>query len=103
MGKGINNMTIEVALLLSIASFSFAVYQGIANMKRNQKTDDKSEATQLTTVIVKLENIEGGISDIKKDINSVKNDVREDRERIVKLEAKMDICLPHCSGLKGDL
>lgn len=79
------------------------MYQGISNMKRNQKTDDKSEATQLTTVIVKLENIEGGISDIKKEINSVKNDVREDRERIVKLEAKMDICLKHCTtGLKGE-
>jgi peptidoglycan hydrolase CwlO-like protein len=83
-------MTIEVALLISVVSVSFAIYQGVANLKRNQKTDERSEATQLTTVIVKLESIGNGITEIKNEINNVKKDIKEDRERIVKLEVLME-------------
>lgn len=79
-------MTIQTAYLISVVSVAFAIYQGIANLKRNQKTDDKNDAMQLTTVIVKLESIGNGITEIKNEINSVKKDVKEDRERIVVLE-----------------
>lgn len=79
-------MTTETALLISVASLAFAMYQGLTNIKRNQKADDRMDATQLTTVIVKLENIGAGISDIKTEIGNVKTDVKEDRGRIIKLE-----------------
>lgn len=79
-------MTIEIALLISVISVSFAIYAGISNLKRNQKLDAKTDATELTTVIIKLENIGAGIAEIKAEMNSVKNDIREDRERIVKVE-----------------
>jgi hypothetical protein len=46
-------------------------------MKRSQKTDDKKEATELTTVIVKLENISTGISEIKNELGNIKIDVKE--------------------------
>lgn len=79
-------MTIEIALLISVISVSFAIYAGISNLKRNQKLDAKTDASELTTVIIKLENIGAGIAEIKAEMNSVKNDIREDRERIVKVE-----------------
>ncbi|AZK48781.1 hypothetical protein [Paenibacillus lentus] len=79
-------MTIEVALLISGVSLAFGIYQGVSNMKRNAKTDIQSDASQLTTVIVKLENIGNGITEIKSEMTNVKNDIKESRERIIKVE-----------------
>ena len=79
-------MTIEVALVISALSLAFGIYQGVSNLKRNQKADNVREATQMTTVIVKLENIGSGISDIKSDMRNVKDEVRELRDRIIKVE-----------------
>ena len=79
-------MTIEVALLISGISLAFGLYQGVSNLKRNQKTDAKNDASQLTTVIVKLENIGNGITEIKSEMNYVKSDLKETRERIIKVE-----------------
>lgn len=79
-------MTIEVALLISGVSLAFALYQGITNMKRNKTQDDKQDASELTTVIVKLENIGEGVNEIKSDIKNVKEDVIELRERVVAVE-----------------
>jgi chromosome segregation ATPase len=79
-------MTIEVALLISGVSVAFAIYQGITNMKRGQKADAKTEASQLTTVIVKLENIGNGITEIKSEMNNLKNDLKDDHERLIKAE-----------------
>lgn len=79
-------MTIEVALLISGVSVAFGVFAGISNLRRNQKLDDKRDATEMTTVIVKLENIGIGISEIKNEMINVKNDVKESRERLIKVE-----------------
>lgn len=78
--------TIEIALLVSLVSLGFAMYSGIANLKRNKQADDKKEATELTTVIVKLETIGEGVSEIKRDMQNIKSDVQELRERIATVE-----------------
>lgn len=79
-------MTIEGALVISALSLAFGIYQGVTNMKRNRTADDKNDATQLTTVIVKLENISAGISDIKSDMRNVKDEVKDMRDRLIKVE-----------------
>jgi predicted RNase H-like nuclease (RuvC/YqgF family) len=79
-------MTIEVALLISGVSLAFGIYQGITNMRRNSKKDDQHDAAQLTTVIVKLENIGIGITEIKSEMSNLKNDIKESRERLIKVE-----------------
>jgi len=79
-------MTIEVALLISGLSFAFAVYQGIANMKRNVKADNKKDASEMTTVIIKLEHISSGISEIKADLSNVKGDIKDLTERLITVE-----------------
>jgi conjugal transfer/entry exclusion protein len=73
-------MTIEVALLISGVSLAFGIYQGVSNMRRNNKQDDKKDAAQLTTVIVKLENINDGVTEIKSDLKNIKDDIKEFRE-----------------------
>lgn len=79
-------MTIEVALVISGLSLAFGIYQGVVSLKRGQRAEDKQDATQLTTVIVKLENISSGISEIKADMRNVKDEVRDLRDRIIKVE-----------------
>jgi peptidoglycan hydrolase CwlO-like protein len=79
-------MTIEVALVISGISLAFGLFQGISNLKRNQTNDAKNDASQLTTVIVKLENIGTGITRIESEVMSLKADFKEDHERLVKAE-----------------
>lgn len=79
-------MTVELALIISIVSVGFSIYTGVANMKRNNRNDDRNDATQLTTVIVKLENISAGISDIKSDMRNIKDEVKELRDRLIQVE-----------------
>lgn len=79
-------MKIEVAWLISFLSATFAVYSGMWNLKRNQKSDDKRDATEMTTVIVKLESISGDTSEIKKDMSDLKSEMKELRERVVVVE-----------------
>ena len=79
-------MTLEVALLISGVSVAFGIYSGVSNLKRNDRADAKNDASQLTTVIVKLESIGTGITEIKSEMTNVKNDIKENRERIIKVE-----------------
>jgi peptidoglycan hydrolase CwlO-like protein len=104
-GRGdiIMDNSIDIALLLSIISVVFMVYNVLTNSNRTRKADDKSEAAQLTTVIVKLETIGNGIAEIKSEISSLKKDTKEDHERIIKLEEstksahkRLDTCEKYC-------
>jgi len=96
-------MTIEVALVISGMSLAFGIYTGMSNLKRNEKDDARTDASQLTTVIVKLENIGMGITEIKNEMTNVKNDIKESRERLIKVEAsavqahkRLDTCEKYC-------
>ena len=99
-------MTVEVALVISVVSVVFGVYQTISNLKRNEKVDAKNDASQLTTVIVKLESIGTGIARIENEVTNIKNDVKEDHERLVKVEEsaksahkRLDTCEKYCKRL----
>lgn len=100
------NMTIQMTIFLSVVSVAFAIYLGMTTISRNKTCDDKNEATQLTTVIVKLENIGTGIARIESDMNNIKSDIKEDRERLVKVEEstksahkRLDICEKNCTRI----
>lgn len=86
-----HGMTIEVALVISGVSMAFGIYQGVSNMKRNNRKDDRNDATQLTTVIVKLENIGNDIAEIKNDMRNVKDDIQNHAERLVKIEQQLKV------------
>lgn len=79
-------MTVEISLLIAGVSLAFGIYQGISNLKRNKASDDKKDASQMTTVIVKLENIGEGVSEIKSDMRNIRSDVQELRERVAAVE-----------------
>lgn len=76
-------MTIEISLLITFISVGFAVFFGLRNLKRNEKTDVKEEATSMAILVVKLENIETGITDIKGEIKSIKDGVQKDHDKLI--------------------
>lgn len=82
-------MTVEVALLISIVSVAFSIISGIVSMGRNKTADDKHEATELTTILVKLENISGDTTEIKADIKGVKEDIKHHSEQIIRMEESL--------------
>jgi outer membrane murein-binding lipoprotein Lpp len=79
-------LTIEIALLISGISVAFGIYSGIANLRRIAKQDNQRDASEMTTVIVKLEGISTGIAEIKSEVKNVKEDIKECRERLIKVE-----------------
>jgi peptidoglycan hydrolase CwlO-like protein len=82
-------MTIEVTILLSVIAVCLSAIFGYAIFRRNAKTDDKAEASQMTTVIVSLESIKDGIKEIKLDMSNVKDEVREQRDNQIRIEESL--------------
>lgn len=79
-------MTIEVGTLIAIAGSILGIVFGYAGHQRAEKTNTKQDASEMTTVIVKLESIGNGVNEIKAEMTNAKNDIKENRERIIKVE-----------------
>ena len=96
---------VEITTVISFCSLLIAATVAVTNIRRNSKADDKNEATQLTTVIVKLENIGNDIKDIKKDIKEVNLEVQSIKERLLKVEQSTKSAhhrLDHLEGIKNE-
>lgn len=79
-------MEVEITTLISGFSLIIAVIVAISNIRNKNYLNDRESASQVTTLIVKLENIADGINEIKADMRSMKTDVDDMRERVVKVE-----------------
>lgn len=84
-----------IPYLISFLSLLLAAYTFTS------KTN-KENTTELTTVIVKLENIGAGITDIKAEIASMKNDQKEDHDRLIKLESSVSTMWKRVDELKAN-
>ena len=82
-------ITVPVALLISGISLSLAVYMGITNLRRNQKNDDKKEASEATVVIVGIENIKDIVKDIKSDVSNINVEMKIQGERQIRTEESL--------------
>lgn len=86
-------MTIEITILISVVSVSAAIFFGIKSLKRankqdteQQKKDAVADAANNTAILVKLETIGSGVTEIKSDIKSMKLDVKDLTERLIVVE-----------------
>lgn len=78
-----------IALLISAVSLVFGIYTGVFSIKRSARKDERRDASELTTVMVKLEDIVEGIGEIKRDIANVKLDIKELTERLIVAEQRI--------------
>lgn len=84
-----------VPYLISFLSLLLAAYTFLSK-------NTKENTTELTTVIVKLENIGAGITDIKSEIASMKDDQKEDHDRLIKLESSVTTMWKRVDELKAN-
>lgn len=94
-------LTIEVALLISGISLAFGIYQGITNLKRDKSSDDKKEASEMTTVIIELRNISKDTTEIKNDVKDLKQDVKENSEQIIRLDESLKSAWKRINALEN--
>lgn len=75
-------MITYIPIYISAVSLLLAIYTYLSK-------SNKDNTTELTTVIVKLENIGNGISDIKSEIASLKDDQKDDHDRLIRTEESL--------------
>ena len=83
-----------IPIIISLASLALAFYTFLSKA-------NKENTTELTTVIVKLENISSGIADIKSEIAALKDDQKDDHDRLIKVEASLSTAWKRIDELKG--
>ena len=88
-------MNVNIPIVISALTFLFSLYVYLTG-------NSKANTTELTTVIVKLENIGNGIADIKSEIANMKDDQKEDHERLIKVEASVATMWKRYDELKAN-
>lgn len=94
-------MVIDVPILISALSLLVAIIVAITSIRRGNSADDKQSASQITTLIVKLENIADGVNEIKSDMRNVKNDVQDLRDRLIIVEQSCKSAHHRIDGIDG--
>jgi len=79
------NSTIEIGFIITVVLFAFSVWSNFRTMRQ----DNKREGEEKSTVLMKLEIIQSGINELKTDIKSVKDDIKEIDRRLTIEEQSM--------------
>ena len=82
-----------IPIIISILSLLLAAYTFLSK-------NAKDNTTELTTVIVKLENIGSSIAGIKAEMTGLKADQRDDHDRLIKLEASVNAMWKRVDDIK---
>lgn len=69
-----------IPYIVSIVALLFSVYQFV-------KASEKEDTSQITTVLIKLENITELVAEIRKDVRDDRQERQEMRDRLVAVEA----------------
>lgn len=91
-------MRIELTLIISLVTVCCTLY----GFSRNYKLDARRAEKDHTTVLIKLENIQNGISEIKADIRGVKEDVKELEKRMARVEESAKQAHKRLDEMKGE-
>lgn len=83
-------MSPEISMVITIVSVSFAIFSGIMAMRRNARLDDQKYQSEITTVIVKLENIADDTKEIKEQIKGLDDQIHNLDRRVTIVEQKAD-------------
>lgn len=78
-----------ITTAVSVVALVISAISVFTSMRRANKKEDKDESTQMTTVIVKLENIGDDIKDVKTDVRELRGDMINHTERLAAIEQKV--------------
>lgn len=78
---------IEISILISVISVSFAVFFGLKSNKRTDNKDIAERVARETKLDMKLAEIGNDVKEVKETVRTIQSDVKNHEGRIVKLEA----------------
>lgn len=87
-----------VAVLAIISPLAALVF-GYFSFHNTRKTMEKNEASERTTLIVKLENINDNVKEVRNDVKGIKDDILGLTERVAKVEASVASAHKRIDGL----
>lgn len=79
-------MKVEIALVISAASFIVALVVGISSMKRNNTKDTSAASENMGRIMEKLDYIGRETRETRDTVNEMSNDVVELRTRLKQVE-----------------
>lgn len=79
-------MTVELALIVSIVSVAFSIFFGLKNNKRTDTKDIEERVKENTRINLKLDDIASTIREVKTEIASLKDEMQNHNDRIIKVE-----------------
>ena len=80
---------LNIAIILSIISLIFTIFNTIMLQKRLSKTDTQNDTTTTTTICVKIENIEKCIQNQGTELNEFRKNIQELREKTTICEQQL--------------
>lgn len=86
-----------LAIISPIAALIFGYYA----FNNSRKQIEQKEATDKTTILIKLENIGDNVKDIKSEVKDIKSDISGLNERVAKVEASCASAHKRLDGLSN--
>ena len=80
-------MSVELTVVVGLVCSLLGAVLSSANAKRNFRTDVAQEAASRASVLAELKSISVGMTEVKVELRSVREDMREDHDRLIKLES----------------
>lgn len=75
-------MNVNINILISVITICCTIY----GVSRNFKKDAERDAGQIAIIVTKLDNIQSVLNELKTDVNSTKNDIRDLDRRLIAVE-----------------
>lgn len=77
------NITVTASVIIAVASLAFTIF-------REWKHTNAKDTAQETTILIKLENIGATVSEIKTEMQSMKQEWQKDHELIIRMRSDME-------------
>ena len=74
----------------NVVSYGISIIAVLITIYTLVKNSTKEDSSAMTTVIVKLENIENGVKETQRDMKDLRDDVRGIDKRVTRLETLME-------------
>lgn len=78
-----------VPILISIASLAFAIWTGTKTQRRADTNETREDAAKDQAVLIKLESIQEGMTEMKVEIRNYREEMQQTREQQIRNEESL--------------
>ena len=73
----------NLAIIMSAIAIILTIYNTIMAQKRIHRVDTQTDTSTITTLIVRMENIDKGVHEIKTEMNVIRRDLQHLRDKVI--------------------